>query len=48
VAAVKAERYGQEFLDIATKYTCKMPGKQASVELVRNCSVDFIALLCVY
>ena len=36
VAAVKAERYGQEFLDIAMKYAYKLSGKQASVQLVRN------------
>jgi len=33
VAAIKAERYGQEFLDITTKFTCRLTGNQASVEL---------------
>ena len=34
VAAVKAERYGQEFLDITAKFAFNLPGNEASVELV--------------
>lgn len=33
VAAVKAERYGTEFLEITMKFTCKLSGNQPSVEL---------------
>jgi len=35
VAAVKAERYGQEFLDITMNFTCRLTGNHAtSIELV--------------
>jgi len=48
VAAVKAERYGEEFLEITMNFTCKLSGNQASVELGWNCCADYIDLLCMY
>lgn len=40
VASIKAERYGAQFLDVTMKYTCKLSGTFADLQML------FVWLVC--